>query len=196
MEGYTYLFLQTLPIVSAVALIFGLMGLFFGAFKYRAQLKENEVARAQLAGELSELRKGQQAVSKELETARHELRQMRSGKAKAQSQDVGKRGAAPLAPAQAAGEMKEESSGPVDLGEIFEGRPDQVDDLKKVRGIAKVMEKKLNAAGIYTFAQIARWSDGAAKEFGVRLAVQGNVERLNWREQCATLHKEKYHTEV
>ena len=79
------------------------------------------------------------------------------------------------------------------LGEIYPARPDQVDDLKKVRGIARVMEQKLNAAGIYTFAQIARWSDAAAAEFGRRLAIIGNVDRYNWREQCAKLHREKYH---
>ena len=81
MEGYTYLFFQTLPIVSAVALIFCLMGLFFGASKYRSQLKENEAAREKLSAELSELRKGQKAVSKELDAARNELRQLRSDKA-------------------------------------------------------------------------------------------------------------------
>jgi predicted flap endonuclease-1-like 5' DNA nuclease len=198
MDGYIYLFLQTLPIVSVVALIFCLMGLFFGASKYRTQLKENEVARSQLAGEVAELRVGQEAITGELETARDELRQMRSGKAKAQSQDVGQRQAEPLAPAQnasglaAATKVKE----PIDLGEIFEGRPEVVDDLKKVRGIAKVMETKLNAAGIYTYAQVARWSDEAAAEFGVRLAIIGNVHRYNWRQQCAKLHQEKYHEEV
>ena len=85
---------------------------------------------------------------------------------------------------------------PVELGEIFDSRPEQVDDLKKVRGIAKVMEGKLNAAGIYTFAQVARWSDGAAEEFGKRLGIIGNIDRYNWREQCAKLHKEKYHEDV
>ena len=195
MEGYTYLFFQTLPIVSAVALIFCLMGLFFGASKYRSQLKENEAAREKLSAELSELRKGQKAVAKELDAARNELRQLRSDKAKVRPVDAGTVDAEPLGPALAAAELKK-SSGPVDLGEIFESRPEQVDDLKKVRGIAKVMERKLNAEGIYTFAQIARWSDEAAEEFGARLAIVGNISRYQWREQCARLHQEKYHTEA
>ncbi len=45
MDGYTYLFLQTAPIIAAVALIFCLMGMYFGASKYRTQLKEVGAAR-------------------------------------------------------------------------------------------------------------------------------------------------------
>lgn len=195
MTGYTYLFLQTLPILAAVALLFGLMGLFLGSTKYRAQLRETEQARETLAAEVSDLRKGQNQIASELKDARNDLRQMKAGKAKAQSNDVGQREAAPLSPAQNASDLSS-PSGPVDLGEVFESRPELVDDLKKVRGIAKVMETKLNDAGIYTFAQIARWSDEAAVEFGVRLSIIGNVDRYNWREQCAKLHKEKYREDV
>ena len=197
MDGFTYLFLQTAPIVAGVALIFCLMGMFFGASKSRGQLKEAEVAREQMAGELKKLRKGQDKVSRELDAARSELRQVRSGKAKAKSKDIVAREAAPLAAAQKAADLKPSDPGRlVDLGTIYDSRPDQVDDLKRVRGIAKVMEQKLNAAGIYTFAQIANWSDEAAAEFGVRLAIIGNVSRYNWRQQCAKLHKEKYHEDV
>ena len=195
MDGYTYLILQTLPIVSAVALIFCMMGIFFGASKYRTQLKENEGAREKLVGEMSDLRKGQDKIAAELKEARLELRQAKGGKARAQSQDVGQRKAAPLAPAQSASGITP-AAGPVELGQVYEERPEVVDDLKRVRGIAKVMENKLNAAGIYTFAQIARWSDAAATEFGVRLSIIGNVDRYNWRNQCAELHREKYHEEV
>ncbi|MFT4550936.1 MAG: putative flap endonuclease-1-like 5' DNA nuclease [Verrucomicrobiales bacterium] len=191
MDGYTYLFLQTAPIIAAVALIFCLMGMFFGAAKYRTKLKDAEGARKEMVGELSKLRKGQDKISRELEVARNELRQVKRGKAKAQSKDVGRRGAAPLEAATSAAH-----SASTDLGKLYESPPGQVDDLKKVRGIARVMEEKLNAAGIYTYGQIARWSDAAATEFGVRLAIIGNVSRYNWREQCAKLHKEKYREEA
>ena len=201
MDGYAYLILQTLPIVAAVALIFCLMGVFFGASKYRTQLRANEGAREALVSEVSELRKGQETIASELKDARNELRKMKGGKAQEQSQDLGQRTAAPLAPAQAAAATTAtvgagEPGAAVDLGAVYDSRPEVVDDLKRVRGIAKVMEQKLNAAGIYTFAQIARWSDEAAAEFGVRMAIQGNVDRYNWRSQCAKLHQEKYGEEV
>lgn len=195
MSGYTYLLLQTLPIVSAVALIFCLMGLFFGASKYRTQLKEAELAREALAGELSDLRKGQRKMTSELDEARRELRQMKGGKAGEQSASLGQPAGSPLEPAKRATDLNEPATdgASVDLGKLYESRPEQVDDLKKVRGIARVMEGKLNAAGIYTYAQIARWSDAAAAEFGTRFAIVGNIERYRWREQCAKLHEEKYH---
>ena len=144
---------------------------------------------------MSELRKGQETIARELKDARNELRQVKGSKAQAQSQGIGQRKAEPLAPAQAASEVGAEV-GPADLGLVYESRPEVVDDLKKVRGIAKVMENKLNAAGIFTFAQIARWSDEAAAEFGVRLAIIGSIDRYNWRDQCAKLHQEKYQEEV
>ena len=197
MSGYTYLLLQTLPIVSAVALIFCLMGLFFGASKYRGQLKEAEVAREALASELSTLRKGQQKITSELERARNELRQMKGGKAVEQSKNLGKSENSPLEPATRAAQLGGGSAGaPVDLGKVYDSRPEQVDDLKKVRGIAKVMEGKLNEAGIFTYGQIARWSDEAAAEFGQRLAIIGNIDRYSWREQCAKLHEEKYRESI
>ena len=201
MDGYTYLILQTLPIVSAVAFAFCLMGLYFGSTKYRRQLAEAEATKATLTGELSELRKGKNQLAKELKEVRDELRQSKSGSAKpkAQTQEVVQRQAAPLAPAISKSTLEKESqttAAELDLGQIYSEAPDTVDDLKKVRGIAKVMEGKLNEAGIYTYAQIARWSDGAAAEFGRRMGIAGNVERLNWRSQCASLHKDKYHEDV
>jgi len=201
MDGYTYLILQTLPIISAVALLFCLMGLYFGSSKYRQQLAEAEEAKNSLTGELSTLRKGKAKLDKELKDARNELRQARSGKAKSQPRSAGKRKAPPLQPAKSKSDLVEKEAatsqgGTADLGTLYSERPETVDDLKRVRGIGKVMEVKLNESGIYTFAQVARWTDGAAVEFGSKLAIAGNVERYNWREQCAKLHKEKYHEDV
>ncbi|MGI9242854.1 MAG: hypothetical protein ACR2RV_18800, partial [Verrucomicrobiales bacterium] len=116
MSGYTYLLLQTLPIVSAVALIFCLMGLFFGASKYRSQLKEAEVAHEALTGELSALRKGQNKITSELEQARRELRQMKGGKAEQQAKRMGRKESPPLEPAKSASELAETAT-PVELGE-------------------------------------------------------------------------------
>ena len=162
MAGYTYLFLQTLPIIAVVAAIFCLMGIYFGASKYRLQLKQAQGAREQLL--------------KEFDATKKELQKMKTS-----SSEKAKAVAATTAPGEGA-----------DLGEIYPVPPEDPDDLKKVRGIAHVMERKLNKAGIYKYAQIAAWSDEAAIEFGARLGIIGNVDRYNWREQCARLKREKY----
>lgn len=48
----------------------------------------------------------------------------------------------------------------LDLSRIGTADPGQRDDLKQIAGIGIFAEKKLNALSIYTFAQIARFSEG------------------------------------
>lgn len=78
------------------------------------------------------------------------------------------------------------------LGLVYDAKPDQIDDLKEIAGVAGVLEGKLHAFGVYTYRQIALWSDDVAREFGERLAFSDRVFRDRWREQCADLHRRKY----
>ena len=61
------------------------------------------------------------------------------------------------------------------------------DDLKKLSGVGPVMEKKLNALGVTTFAAIAAWSadDVARVEDGLK--AKGKVAREGWMEQAKAL---------
>ena len=61
------------------------------------------------------------------------------------------------------------------------------DDLKKLSGVGPALEKKLHAAGITTFAQIAGWNDADVEEFGEKLSFKGRIEREGWIEQAKTL---------
>ncbi len=79
-----------------------------------------------------------------------------------------------------------------DLGVLFNSRPKEVDDLKKVNGVGKVLEGKLQEIGIYRFRQIANWDKSLMAEFSNRLAFPGRVERDEWKKQAIALHKEKY----
>jgi len=65
------------------------------------------------------------------------------------------------------------------------------DDLKKLSGVGPALEKKLVAAGVTTFAQIAGWSDADVAEMDEKLAFKGRIEREGWIEQAATLAAEK-----
>ncbi len=62
-----------------------------------------------------------------------------------------------------------------------------VDDLKRVRGIGKVNEEKLNDLGVYHFDQIAGWSKAEARWVGTFLAFPGRIEREDWIGQAGTL---------
>ncbi len=61
------------------------------------------------------------------------------------------------------------------------------DDLKRIRGIGRQNEAKLNAQGITAFAQIAGWSATDQAAWGERLAFPGRIERENWVAQAKVL---------
>jgi large subunit ribosomal protein L21 len=61
------------------------------------------------------------------------------------------------------------------------------DDLKKLSGVGPALEKKLLAAGVSTFAQIAAWSEADIAEFDEKLSFKGRIEREGWVEQAKKL---------
>ncbi len=63
----------------------------------------------------------------------------------------------------------------------------QKDDLKKLAGLGPALERKLNEAGITTFAQIAAWNADDIVEIDERLALKGRIERDDWVDQAKTL---------
>lgn len=81
------------------------------------------------------------------------------------------------------------------FGVVFTAAPDKADDLKKIKGVGKVLEGKLNEHGVYTYRQIAFWTDSAVKEFSKMLtSFKDRIYRDNWIAQAKTLH-EKHHGE-
>ncbi|MEM6538483.1 MAG: 50S ribosomal protein L21 [Pseudomonadota bacterium] len=58
------------------------------------------------------------------------------------------------------------------------------DDLKELSGVGPALEKKLNEAGITTFAQIAAWGPQDIEEFDEKLSFKGRIEREGWVEQA------------
>ena len=63
------------------------------------------------------------------------------------------------------------------------------DDLSKLSGVGPVMVKKLNSAGITTFAQIAAWTPEEIAEIDEKLSLKGRIERDDWLKQAADLAK-------
>ncbi len=64
-----------------------------------------------------------------------------------------------------------------------------VDDLKKLSGVGPALEKKLLAAGVTSFAQIAAWTEADIAEFDDKLSFKGRIEREGWVEQAKELAK-------
>jgi NADH-quinone oxidoreductase subunit E len=61
------------------------------------------------------------------------------------------------------------------------------DDLKRIRGIGKVNEGRLNALGIWHFAQIGAWSREEIRWVGTYLAFPGRIDREDWVGQAKIL---------
>jgi poly(hydroxyalkanoate) granule-associated protein len=67
------------------------------------------------------------------------------------------------------------------------------DDLKKITGLGRMLEKKLNGKGILHYRQIAALSDEDIEKLeadGVKLAAR--LRRENWIEQAKEQHFQKY----
>ncbi|WP_375209439.1 50S ribosomal protein L21 [Hyphomonas jannaschiana] len=90
-------------------------------------------------------------------------------KAAAKTEDAPKAEAAAAAPAAEAG---------------------AADNLKKLTGIGPALEKKLNGAGITTFAQIAALTDAQIAELEEQLSLSGRFAKDGWVEQAKELAKD------
>ncbi|MET4100830.1 large subunit ribosomal protein L21 [Roseovarius sp. MBR-78] len=67
--------------------------------------------------------------------------------------------------------------------------PAGADDLKVLSGVGPALEKKLHAAGVTRFAQIAAWTEADVVEMDEKLSFKGRIEREGWIEQAKELTK-------
>jgi len=63
------------------------------------------------------------------------------------------------------------------------------DDLKQLSGVGPALEKKLNAAGVTTFAQVAGWKKADVADMDEKLSFKGRIEREGWVAQAKNLAK-------
>ena len=68
-----------------------------------------------------------------------------------------------------------------------EAAPAAADDLKKLTGVGPALEKKLIAAGITSYAQIAAWTDADVAAIDEQLSFKGKIEREGWINQAKEL---------
>jgi len=61
------------------------------------------------------------------------------------------------------------------------------DDLKRIRGVGVLIEKRLNAMGIARYEQIANWTSGEIDRVSQVLEFKGRIEREGWVEQARIL---------
>ncbi len=65
----------------------------------------------------------------------------------------------------------------------------EADDLKKIKGVGKVLEGKLNDAGIFHFWQVAALKGEQIAELEEEMSFPGRIERDDWIAQAGELAK-------
>ena len=80
-------------------------------------------------------------------------------------------------------------------GVIYVSEPETRDDLKRISGIAEVLEARLNDYGIYTFKQIMEWSEESIDEFSTLLTFRDRIQRDDWQHQARYFYDEKHANE-
>jgi predicted flap endonuclease-1-like 5' DNA nuclease len=66
-------------------------------------------------------------------------------------------------------------------------RTSQADDLKRIKGIGVLIEKRLNSLNVMTYEDIANWTSEDIDRISQSLDFKGRIERENWVEQARIL---------
>ncbi len=66
------------------------------------------------------------------------------------------------------------------------------DDLKRIKGVAGVLEERLHDMGITTFKEITTWTDEDMDRIDDHLGFEGRIQRDDWQGQARRFHNEKY----
>ena len=82
------------------------------------------------------------------------------------------------------------------LGLVYKAKPPVMDDLSQLKGVASGIQHRLNELGVYTFKQIALWSDENILEFSRLLSFKDRIHREQWVEQARELHYHAYNEKV
>lgn len=75
----------------------------------------------------------------------------------------------------------------IGAGSVKDTGASGADDLKQLSGVGPALEKKLVAAGVTTFAQIAAWTEADIAAFDEKLSFKGRIEREGWVAQARSL---------
>ena len=83
-----------------------------------------------------------------------------------------------------------------DIGILYLARPERWDDLTLLRGVAETVQERLHEQGIFTFKQIACWTDHQTEQLSQKMHLKGRAQRDRWVQQARDLHYLKYGEKV
>jgi predicted flap endonuclease-1-like 5' DNA nuclease len=74
-----------------------------------------------------------------------------------------------------------------EMGPVFRRPPSRIDDLTRIKGVARVIEGRLHEMGIFRYQQIAEWSEAQVASVSKRLRFRERIARDQWQAQCRDL---------
>jgi large subunit ribosomal protein L20 len=75
----------------------------------------------------------------------------------------------------------------------YSTKPEAADDLEWIYGVGPKLAEALNAIGVYTFKQVAQWSEADIDFFDDKLeGFKGRIRRENWVKSATEEHYKKY----
>jgi len=162
------------------------------------------VAGASVVGEVTDQRKGDKVTimkkrqrntyrrkkgHRQLETVVKITSILADGKkAPAKKAAAPKKAEAPKA--EAAPAPKKADTSAMDAKGRLKGPQGEADDLKKIKGVGKVLEGKLNEAGIYHFWQVAALKADQITELEEEMSFPGRITRDDWVSQAEEFAKD------
>lgn len=78
------------------------------------------------------------------------------------------------------------------LGIVYAARPERWDDLTLLRGVGEVLQGRLHDCGVFTFKQIALWTNEIVREVAQQIEAKDRIQRDYWVQQACELHYLKY----
>ena len=164
------------------------------------------VAGASVVGEVTDQRKGDKIIimkKRQRNTYRRKKghRQLQTvvkitsiladgKKAPAKKKPAPKKAAAPKAEAAPKPAPKKADTSAMDARGRLKGPQGEADDLKLIKGVGKVLEGKLNEAGIFHFWQVAALKSGQIEELEQEMSFPGRITRDDWVSQAAEFAKD------
>jgi large subunit ribosomal protein L20 len=75
----------------------------------------------------------------------------------------------------------------------YASKPEAADDLEWIYGVGPKLAEALNAIGVYTFKQVAQWSESDIDFFDSKLeGFKGRIRRENWVKSATEEHYKKH----
>ena len=164
------------------------------------------VAGASVVGEVTDQRKGDKIIimkKRQRNTYRRKKghRQLQTvvkitsiladgKKAPAKKKAAPKKAAPPKAEAAPKPAPKKADTSAMDARGRLKGPQGDADDLKLIKGVGKVLEGKLNEAGIFHFWQVAALKGDQIEELEQEMSFPGRITRDDWVSQAAEFAKD------